>query len=63
MFAQVSADVRTLFSELGIPNDGADVLVIERFGQWHDAADAVVRGTVGSCFSCVAESEEWAEAA
>lgn len=63
MSAQVSSDVRSLFSELGIPSDGAEVLVIERFGQWRDSAGAAVRGSVSSCFSCLAESEEWADAA
>ena len=40
MFAQVSADVRALFSELGIPGDGAEVLVIDRFEQWRNPAGA-----------------------
>jgi hypothetical protein len=65
MSAQISVDVRALFSELGIPSAGAEVaevLVIDRFEQWHNSADASVRGTVGT-FSCLAETDEWVEAA
>lgn len=48
MTAQVSADVRALFADLGIEvgKTGAE-LAIDRFGQWSDGG-ADVRPIVGS---------------
>ncbi|MEV5721019.1 hypothetical protein AB0L41_44755 [Amycolatopsis mediterranei] len=49
MAAQVSADVRVLFAELGVEFDqSAADLVIERFGQW--GAEAAAAGPVRACY-------------